>query len=262
MRTPSKSMFTDLSPACKPPGEGAPSDSAQAGGRLYTYSHARPAVSVDVIVFKLLDERLHVLLVRRGREPFAGAWAIPGGFVEIDESLEHAARRELAEETGLTDVWLEQLYTFGRPDRDPRGRVVTVAYYALAPADQSVKPVGGDDAAQARWFDVGDLPPLAFDHDEIVHYALQRLRTKLEYTTVGFQLLPTAFTLSQLQRVYEAILGRTLDKRNFRRKVVSLGILQPVGRRLRGGPHRPAGLYQLVATRFENLKDRGILFPF
>jgi 8-oxo-dGTP diphosphatase len=217
---------------------------------------------VDVIVFKLLEERLHVLLVRRGREPFAGAWAVPGGFVEMDESLEHAARRELAEETGLTDVWLEQLYTFGRPDRDPRGRVITVAYYALIPADQSVKPVGGDDAAQARWFEVGELPSLAFDHDEIVRYALQRLRTKLEYTTVGFQLLPTAFTLSQLQRVYEAILGRTLDKRNFRRKVASLGILQPIGQSVRDGAHRPAGLYQLVATRFENLKDRGILFPF
>lgn len=229
---------------------------------VYTYQHPRPMVTVDVIVFKLIDERLHVLLVRRARQPFAGHWAFPGGFVEIDESLEHAARRELAEETALDDVWLEQLYTFGRPGRDPRGRTITVAYYALVSADRRTKVAGGDDAERAGWFGLDELPRLGFDHDEILDYALRRLRSKLEYTTAGFQLLPSAFTLSQLQRVYELILGRALDKRNFRRKVLSLGILAPTGRSQTNGAHRPARLYRLVAERFENLKDRGILFPF
>jgi 8-oxo-dGTP diphosphatase len=217
-------------------------------------------VTVDVVIFTIRAGALHVLLVRRAAPPFAGRHAIPGGFVHEDESLEAAARRELAEETGVRDVYLEQLYTFGEPARDPRGRVVTVAYFALIASDE-VALRAGTDAAEARWFPVAALPPLAFDHDRILAYALERLRNKLEYTTVGFQLLPARFTLGELQAVYEAILGRRLDKRNFRRKIDLLGIVTPLRAQRRTG-RKPARLYRFSAARFEKLKDRGILFPF
>jgi len=217
-------------------------------------------VTVDIVIFTIRDERLHVLLVKRGIPPFAGRWAIPGGFVLEDESLEDAALRELREETGVADVYLEQLYSFGDPARDPRGRVVTIAYYALISADRAL-PVAGTDVAEARWCAVENLPELAFDHRKIVDYAIERLRNKLEYTTVGFQLLPATFTLSELQAVYQAILGRRLDKRNFRRKLAILGILSPT-RQVRRGVGKPARLYRFAASRFEKLKDKGILFPF
>ncbi len=210
-----------------------------------------PAVSVDTIILTLVDGDLRVLLVKRGRAPFAGSWAIPGGFVEPDESLEQAARRELAEETGIDDVaYLEQLYTFGDPNRDPRGQVITVAYYALVPP-MEFEPVGGDDAAEAAWFSMYDLPDLAFDHREILDYGLARLRAKLEYTSVGFGLLPEEFTLGDLQSLYEAILGRELDKRNFRRRIRSLGLVEPTDQRRMNGVHRPARLYRFVGDHHE-----------
>lgn len=220
-----------------------------------------PSVTVDIVIFTVRERRLQVLLVRRGAPPFAGRWAIPGGFVRERESLEAAARRELREETGVADVWLEQLYTFGDPDRDPRGRVVTVSYFALIAADG--RPIlAGTDAREAGWFPADELPPLAFDHAQILTYALERLRNKLEYTTVGFQLLPEKFTLTELQAVYEAILGRRLEKRNFRRKMAVLKILQPLAEWRGKGVHRPARLYRFAAAKFEKLRDRGILFPF
>lgn len=217
-------------------------------------------VTVDVVIFTIRGGALHVLLIRRGIAPFQGRWAIPGGFVHDGESLERAARRELREETGVSDVYLEQLYSFGDPGRDPRGRVVTVAYFALIAPDRPLK--AGTDAADARWFPLDERPPLAFDHARILDVAVGRLRNKLEYTTVGFQLLPREFTLTELQRVYEAILGRRLDKRNFRRKIALLGILKALPTRRREGLTRPARLHRFAASRFENLKDRGILFPF
>jgi 8-oxo-dGTP diphosphatase len=217
-------------------------------------------LTVDVVIFTIQEARLGVLLVRRGIPPFEGAWAIPGGFVLPDEGLEQAARRELKEETGVGEVYLEQLYTFGDPGRDPRGRVVTVAYYALVSAERRI--AAGSDAAEARWWPMDALPELAFDHSAILRYALERLRNKLEYTTVGFQLLPEHFTLTELQLVYEAILGRKLDKRNFRRKVDLLGILTPLKEHRRQGPSRPARLYRFSAERFERLRDKGIVFPF
>jgi 8-oxo-dGTP diphosphatase len=168
-----------------------------------------------------------VLLIRRAIEPFAGASALPGGFVLPGESLEQAATRELLEETGTSDVYLEQLYTFGDPGRDPRGRIVTVAYYALVPEDKSPL-LAGTDAAATAWHPVSSLPPLAFDHQTIVEYAIGRLRNKLEYTTVGFELLPPKFTLTDLQRLHEAILGKKLDKRNFRRRIQLTSLLQPL----------------------------------
>ena len=216
-------------------------------------------VTVDIVIFTIQEGVLKVLLVKRLIEPFIGQFAIPGGFVLEDEDLEQAAVRELREETGVSDVYLEQLYSFGKPDRDPRGRVVTIAYFALISADRKLK--AGSDAAEAAWFAIDDLPPLAFDHATILNYALERLRNKLEYTTVGFQLLPEKFTLTELQEVYGAILGKKLDKRNFRRKMSVLKILKPLPEYRRGG-QRPAQLYRFVATRFEKLKDKGILFPF
>jgi len=187
---------------------------------MYTYEYPRPGLTVDVVIFTLRENRLQVLLVQRGEPPFAGRWALPGGFVQIDESLEEAAGRELAEETGVQQAYLEQLYTYGDVGRDPRGRVVSVAYYALIPADAPVQAEGGSDARQARWFPVQGLPQLAFDHAEIVAYALRRLRYKVEYTAACFELLPDEFTLTEIQHTYELILGEKLDKRNFRRRIL------------------------------------------
>src|SRR5215471_12582842 len=174
-------------------------------------------VTVDIVIFTIQSGTLKVLLVKRKIPPFAGQFAIPGGFVLEDEDLDHAALRELREETGVSDVYLEQLYSFGDPRRDPRGRVVTVSYFALISADRPLN--AGSDAAEANWRAMDQLPTLGFDHAMILNYALERLRNKLEYTTVGFQLLPKKFMLTELQEVYEAILGRKLDKRNFRRKM-------------------------------------------
>jgi 8-oxo-dGTP diphosphatase len=216
-------------------------------------------VTVDIVIFTIQSRALKVLLVKRRMPPFANQYAIPGGFVHEDEHLDQAALRELREETGVADVYLEQLYSFGNTERDPRGRVITVAYFALISADRPLK--AGTDAAEANWWAVDQLPTLAFDHNKILQYALDRLRNKLEYTTVGFQLLPDKFTLTELQEVYEAILGKKLDKRNFRRKMSLLKILKPLSEHRRGG-QRPAQLFRFVAARFEKLKDKGILFPF
>lgn len=220
--------------------------------------YPRPSVTVDIIVFTLRDNDLQVLLIKRKHPPFEGMWAIPGGFVDIDESLEEAALRELREETGVEDVYLEQLYTFGNPDRDPRGRVITVAYFAVAPAD-AIRPRAGDDAAEARWWSMYNLPPLAFDHTEILTYALRRLRYKLEYTAVGFELLPETFTLSELQAAYEVVLGERLDKRNFRRKILSAGVIEETGE-YRVGEGRPARLYRFRDDAVAEVKARR-LFP-
>jgi 8-oxo-dGTP diphosphatase len=179
-------------------------------------------LTVDIVVFTIHQDTLKVLLIQRAIPPFEAQHALPGGFVLADETLAAAAFRELREETGTHDVYLEQLYTFGDPGRDPRGRVVTVAYYALVPSDRS--------------------PPLAFDHATIVDSALNRLRGKLEYTNVGFELLPRKFTLTALQTLHEAILAKPLDKRNFRRRILSLGLVKPT-RDMEATGHRPARLY-------------------
>ncbi len=218
----------------------------EADQRKDTYdpsAYERPSVTVDVVILTVSERRLEVLLVRRRHWPFEDMWAIPGGFVEPNESLEDSARRELREETNVSDVYLEQLYTFGDPGRDPRTRVITVVYYALLRGDQ-LHLRAGDDAADARWFPAYEHPSLAFDHDQILEYTRQRLRSKLEYTTIGYQLLAPSFTLSELQEVYEAILNRPLDKRNFRKKVLSTGILEQIPETRKAGQHRPAALYR------------------
>ena len=203
--------------------------------------HHYPAIAVDMVILAVDGEELKVLLIQRGGDPYAGRWAIPGGFVDPTESLDEAAARELREETGVEGVYLEQLYTFGRPDRDPRGRVISVTYYALLRHAPPI--VGGDDAADARWFPLRELPPLAFDHGAILDYAIDRVRKKVEYTNIVYSFLPDSFTLTELQRVYEIILGRTIDKRNFRKKINSLDLVVPTGEVRREGAHRPAQLY-------------------
>ncbi|HEX8729923.1 MAG TPA: NUDIX domain-containing protein [Ktedonobacterales bacterium] len=226
-----------------------------------------PLVTVDVVILTMRKRRLEALLIKRKRWPYEGLRAIPGGFVGPDESLEDAARRVLEHQAVARDVYLEQLYTFGDPHRDPRARVITVVYYALIRADalhvalaSPSAPNGsgganrpGDDATESAWFPVDALPPMAFDHADILHYTMQRLRGKLEYTDIGYQLLAPEFTLSELQEVYEAILSpRTLDKRNFRKKVLSTGILEPTTHTRKSGQHRPAALY-----RFSPRAERG-----
>ncbi|GIV79135.1 NUDIX hydrolase [Litorilinea aerophila] len=220
--------------------------------RPYCYEFPRPAVTVDIILFTFKDNQLQVLLIQRNHPPFEHMWALPGGFVEMDEDLEAAALRELREETNITDVYLEQLYTFGQPDRDPRTRVITVAYFALLSADQAARLQvrGQSDAREARWWSVYNLPPLAFDHRRIIEYAVQRLRWKLEWTALGFLLLPEEFTLSELQKVYETVLNEPLDKRNFRRKMLAADVLEETGN-LREGDHRPAKLYRFTAKAIE-----------
>jgi 8-oxo-dGTP diphosphatase len=204
--------------------------------------YPRPLVTVDVVIFTIAQNDLRVLLIRRKQEPFKGRWALPGGFVEIDESLDAAAARELEEEVGVKEVYLEQLYTFGDPKRDPRGRVISVAYFALVDAErQRIKTAS--DAADAAWHSVFKLPPLAFDHKKILDTALWRLRNKLEWTTVGYELLPQKFTLSELQRVYEIILQRPVDKRNFRKKILAQGQIRELNETRADGAHRPAKLY-------------------
>jgi 8-oxo-dGTP diphosphatase len=224
-----------------------------------TYDHPRPAVTVDVVVFTLRENRLQVLLVQRGGEPYAGMWALPGWFVQIEETLEEAAYRELTEETGVNKAYLEQLYTYGDPHRDPRGRVITVAYFALIQADNELRREGGTDAAEARWFPIDDIPSLAFDHTEILTYAIRRLRYKLEYTAAGFELLPNEFTLTEIQSTYEIILGEKLDKRNFRRRILEANVIEPTAE-LRTGDGRPARLYCYRPEAVAEVKARR-LFP-
>lgn len=225
------------------------------------FGFPRHAVTVDLVIFTIAEDDLKVLLIQRGEPPFEGMWALPGGFVREEESIDEAARRELFEETGVKDIYLEQLYTFGEPHRDPRTRVITVSYFALIRSQGRVLRATAD-AREAAWHPAFQPPPLAFDHRQILDYALTRLRSKLEYTTVGFQLLPEEFTLGELQKMYETILRRPLDKRNFRKKVFSLGIVEPVPRTRRLGAHRPAQLYRFALRRYETLKERGIAFPF
>ncbi|HEX9005154.1 MAG TPA: NUDIX domain-containing protein [Blastocatellia bacterium] len=211
----------------------------------YTYEYPRPSVTVDLVIFTIADNDLKVLLIRRAAEPFKDRWALPGGFVEIDESLETAAARELQEEAGVTDVYLEQLYTFGEPQRDPRGRTISVAYFALTDAaGQRIR--AASDATDAQWHSVFSSrlkAKLAFDHKQILEYAVWRLRNKIEWTTVGYELLPKKFTLSELQRVYEIILQKPVDKRNFRKKILSQGQIRELNETRSDGAHRPAKLY-------------------
>ncbi|WP_020401234.1 NUDIX hydrolase [Kordiimonas gwangyangensis] len=210
----------------------------------YTYQYPHPAVTTDIVIFSVRDNALQVLLIKRGGEPFKGSWALPGGFVRIDESLDECAKRELHEEAGLEDVYLEQLYSFGKIGRDPRERVISVAYFTLTPSEH-LKPSAGTDASDVKWFAISELPELAFDHAEIIRVARERLAAKMEYSTIGLQFMNEEFTLSQLQIVYEQATGKTLDKRNFRKWILSLDLIAETGKKFAAGAHRPAMLYRI-----------------
>lgn len=225
----------------------------------FSYQFARAAVTVDCVVFGLDDEDLKVLLIRRDLPPFEDKWALPGGFVRLDETLDEAARRELREETSLERVFLEQLYTFGGIDRDPRERVITVAYYALVRlSDHRVQ--AATDARDAVWFAMDDLPPLAFDHDQILETAHQRLQGKVRYQPIGFELLPPKFTLTQLQKLYEIVLGRVLDKRNFRKKIQGMGVLEELDEVEKDVAHRAARLYRFDKKEYSRMVKQGFHF--
>jgi 8-oxo-dGTP diphosphatase len=225
----------------------------------FTYEYPRAALAVDCVVFGLDETDLKVLLIQRKLTPFQHGWALPGGFVRVDETLDDAARRELEEEAGVHDVYLEQLYTFGALDRDPRERIVTVAYYALAKlSDHRIR--AATDAMGVGWFSLDDLPKLAFDHDAIVSRAHERLRGKVRYAPVGFELLPPRFSLTQLQRLYELILGTALDKRNFRKKLLAMDLLVETDEVEQGVRHRAARLYRFDRRKYDRLTKQGFEF--
>jgi 8-oxo-dGTP diphosphatase len=225
----------------------------------YTYQYPHPAVTVDCIIFALHDNDLKVLLIQRKTDPYREKWALPGGFVEINESIEEAAKRELFEETGVKNVFLEQLYTFGEPKRDPRERVITVAYYSLVKlSEHTIR--AASDALNACWFPIHRLPPLAFDHEKIMAMAMKRLQGKVLYAPVVFELLPVKFKLPQLQKLYEIILERTLDKRNFRKKILSTGILTPINEFDNSEQRRPAQLNQFDKRKYQKMQESGFTF--
>lgn len=225
----------------------------------HSYKYPRPSVTVDCVLFGLDADRLQVLLIRRNSAPFKDRWALPGGFVDEGETLEDAARRELAEETGLGDIYLEQLYSFGDPGRDPRGWMISVAYYGLVSMRQHA-PIAASDASEAVWKDATAVCRLAFDHDKILRVALERLRGKVRYRPIGFELLPRKFTLSQLQRLYEVILERSLDKRNFRKKILGMDLLVALDEKQRDVSHRAARLYRFDRRKYQRLEKAGFNF--
>ena len=199
-------------------------------------------IATDIAILTIKDEELNVLLVKMKKDIFKGSWALPGGLVKPDESVDSSAKRNLFEKTKMRNVYLEQLYTFGEINRDPSGRVVSVAYFALIPASD-INLIMLEDT---YWFPIDRLPKLAYDHGEIIDTAVNRLRSKLSYTNISYGLLPEEFALSDLQKTYEIILGRNLDKRNFRKKITSLNLLKKTGNKTSGKAHRPAYLYRFV----------------
>ena len=225
---------------------------------MQKYEH--PYVTVDAAIFGFDYSALKVLLIKRGLDPFKGQWALPGGFVRKGESVNQAVLREIQEEAGIkNELYLEQLYTFGQPDRDPRGWIISVSYFALVNLhNYDIK--AATDATDVGWFEVSNLPKLAFDHNQIIEKAIERLRGKITYQPIGFALLPTTFTLSALQGLYESILGKSLDKRNFRKKVLSLGLLQPQGPTAEKTAHRRPQLYSFNQARYSELVNKGFHF--
>lgn len=227
----------------------------------YTYEYERPNLTADCVVFGFSpdDEDLKVILIQRNLNPFKGKWALPGGFVRMKETLDEAALRELKEETGIEKVYLEQLYTFSDMDRDPRERIITVAYYALVKLEgHNIKATA--DADKAAWFSVDDLPELAFDHEKIVEAALERLKGKVRYEPIGFELLPKKFTLSQLQKLYETVLEQKLDKRNFRKKILNMDLLIALDEVQEDVAHRAARLYKFDEKKYTQLRKKGFNF--
>lgn len=220
----------------------------------HSYEYPRPALTTDCIIFGLDEDDVKVLLIKRGLAPFKGQWALPGGFLRPGENPDQCARRELAEETGLENIYLEQLYTFGEPSRDPREHVVTIAYFALVNLLEH-PPTANTDADDAAWFPFDEVPKLAFDHDKILTTARQRLTAKLRYTPAAFELLPEKFTLPELQNLFERILATSLDKRNFRKKLLKLGILIETDEVQQDPARRAARLYLFDRAAYDDLSS-------
>jgi 8-oxo-dGTP diphosphatase len=226
---------------------------------LFTYKYPRPAVTTDCVIFGFDGIKLKVLLIERGGEPYKGMWALPGGFMHMDETAEEGALRELKEETNLTANYIEQFYTFTDPHRDPRERVITIAYFALVKIQDVV---GGDDARRAQWFAMDDIPQLAFDHDCILRKATECLRERIHFQPIGFDLLPEKFTIKELQMLYEAILGVHFDRRNFSKKMLHFDLLTQLDETAWPTPRRQAFLYSFNQEKYFELKQKGFRLEF
>lgn len=227
--------------------------------KKYCYKYPHPAVTVDCVIFGFDGMRLQVLLVERGVEPFKGKWALPGGFIRMDESAHEGAKRELREETGLEADFMEQFHAFTEPGRDPRERVITIAYYALCKMSEVI---AGDDATKAQWFPLSDIPPLAFDHDHILQYAVRVLRERIHFRPIGFDLLPEKFTMKELQSLYEAILDVKFDRSNFAKKMLHFELLNKLDESVWPTAKREAKLYSFNQESYNELKHRGFRFEF
>ena len=225
--------------------------------KKYCYKYPHPSVTTDCVIFGFDGTKLKVLLIERGLDPYKGKWALPGGFLRMDESAEQGARRELKEETGLATAYIKQFHTFTDPDRDPRERVITIAYYALVRLQDVA---GGDDAARAEWFDLDQVPSLAFDHDLILRMATNELRRQIHFEPIGFELLPKQFTIKQLQLLYEAILDVRFDRRNFYKKMQHLGLLTQV-KNNDEAPSQPF-LFEFNAEKYNELKLKSFMLEF
>jgi len=225
----------------------------------FTYDYARPAITVDCIIFGFDKNELKILLTKRAIEPYLGKWAFPGGFIHIDETAEECARRKLKEEAGLTDIYMEQLYTFSDLDRDPRERVISIAYYALVkPTDYMLE--SGTDIDDVKWFSISECEDLAFDHLKILQLAIERLRGKIRYQPIGFELLPELFTLPDLHRLYETILNREIERANFRKKILSMNLLIDHSEQQENRRSREAKIYSFDKDRYLSLSKSGFYF--
>jgi 8-oxo-dGTP diphosphatase len=227
--------------------------------KMYHYKYPHPSVTTDCVIFGYDGTKLNVLLIERGIEPFKGRWAFPGGFIKMDETALMGAKRELLEETGLKDAYIRQFHTFSEVDRDPRERVITIAYYALVRISE-VK--GGDDAARAKWFPLDQIPSLAFDHDMILRRATAELRKQIHFEPIGFELMPEKFTMTQLQHLYEAILDVKFDRRNFCNKMLKLGILTELDEKLTLVNKKVAFLYKFNPESYKQMKEKGFRLEF
>ena len=225
----------------------------------YCYKYPHPAVTTDCVIFGFDGSELQVLLIERGIEPFKGKWAFPGGFLNMDETAGEGALRELKEETGLENAYIEQFNTYSEPGRDPRERVITIAHYALVRI-QEVK--GGDDAAKAQWFPIDEVPQLAFDHDKILRDAMRKLRERIHFEPIGFELLPEKFTMRDLQILYESILGVKFDRRNFAKKMMHYELLNQLDETVRPTAKRDALLYSFNKENYELFKKKGFQLEF
>lgn len=225
---------------------------------MYCYKYPHPAVTTDCVIFGFDGKRLNVLLIERGLEPFKGMWAFPGGFLRMDEYGREGALRELREETGLEGAFIEQFHAYSNPNRDPRERVITIAYYALV---RMTDVKGGDDASDARWFPLDDTPQLAFDHDRILRDATKCLREKIHFEPVGFELLGETFSMTELQNLYEAILDIKFDRRNFAKKMLHFDILHPI-KTSGSDVKRDTYLYSFNKEKYDELRQKGFKLEF